>query len=443
LPGVEFWADPKLLLRPRGVFVTSAADLMVAPDVVDEVEAALRQARMPFEILIKDMQEGIDNENPPDLIDADELTSRNGHNMTWERYHKLEDIDSYLTYLSEAFPKFVQVEEIGRSSEGRPLKVVKLHQETGRANKKAILLDAGIHAREWITPATLTYMINELLDNPSKYDCILNDFDFYFIPMINPDGYVYSHNHDRMWRKTRSQNHRKNTKTANSSASESDHPQLSERLARFDDDPYLDDSILEKLRNAISSKPFNRGWCDGVDANRNFDFQWGKEGSSRHPCSGTYVGRKPFSEPEAKALADFALSKTGDIAMYATLHAYSQMWLIPWGYTSNRPDDYSELYSLAKIGSSALEKFHDTEYLIGTIPDLLYTSSGSSVDWMKAVGGVKYSYALELRDAGRFGFILPASQIRATGEETWAAIYATAVELQSRMYTDSKACPTL
>lgn len=114
-------------------------------------------------------------------------------------------------------------------------------------------------------------------------------------------------------------------------ASESDHPQLSERLARFDDDPYLDDSILEKLRNAISSKPFNRGWCDGVDANRNFDFQWGKEGSSRHPCSGTYVGRKPFSEPEAKALADFALSKTGDIAMYATLHAYSQMWLIPWG----------------------------------------------------------------------------------------------------------------
>ena len=56
LPGVEFWADPKLLLRPRGVFVTSAADLMVSPNVVDEVEAALRQARMPFEILIKDVQ---------------------------------------------------------------------------------------------------------------------------------------------------------------------------------------------------------------------------------------------------------------------------------------------------------------------------------------------------------------------------------------------------
>ena len=62
---------------------------------------------------------------------------------------------------------------------------------------------------------------------------------------------------------------------------------------------------------------------------------------------------------------------------------------------------------------------------------------------MKAVGGVKYSYALELRDVGQHGFILPASQIRPTGEETWAAIYATAVELQSRVYTDSKACPAL
>ena len=68
---------------------------------------------------------------------------------------------------------------------------------------------------------------------------------------------------------------------------------------------------------------------------------------------------------------------------------------------------------------------------------------GTSVDWMKAVGGVKYSYALELRDVGQHGFILPASQIRPTGEETWAAIYATAVELQSRVYTDSKACPAL
>ena len=75
----------------------------------------------------------------------------------------------------------------------------------------------GIHAREWITPATLTYMINELIDNPLKYDCILNDFDFYFIPLMNPDGYVYSHEYDRMWRKTRNQNLLKTIKTKDDS----------------------------------------------------------------------------------------------------------------------------------------------------------------------------------------------------------------------------------
>ena len=116
-----------------------------------------------------------------------------------------------------------------------------------------------------------------------------------------------------------------------SKVTESDGSLLEARLARFDDDPFLDDSILEKLRSAIISKTIDRGFCTGVDANRNFDYQWGKESSSRHPCSGTYTGRKPFSEPESKALADFALSKKGDIAMYASLHAYSQMWLIPWG----------------------------------------------------------------------------------------------------------------
>lgn len=56
VPGIEFWADPKLMLRPRGLFVTSAADMLVAPDVSGYIEEALGQARLPFEILITDVQ---------------------------------------------------------------------------------------------------------------------------------------------------------------------------------------------------------------------------------------------------------------------------------------------------------------------------------------------------------------------------------------------------
>ena len=48
-------------------------------------------------------------------------------------------------------------------------------------------------------------------------------------------------------------------------------------------------------------------------------------------------------------------------------------------------------------------------------------ASGGSIDWSYDVG-IKYSFAFELRDTGRFGFILPANQIIPTATETWQAL---------------------
>ena len=53
-------------------------------------------------------------------------------------------------------------------------------------------------------------------------------------------------------------------------------------------------------------------------------------------------------------------------------------------------------------------------------------TTGSTGDWASGVLGVKYSYALELRDKGRYGFLLPANQIIPTGHETFAAMKAMA-----------------
>lgn len=68
---------------------------------------------------------------------------------------------------------------------------------------------------------------------------------------------------------------------------------------------------------------------------------------------------------------------------------------------------------------------------------------GSAIDWVKGAAGVKYAFTLELRDSGRYGFILPAQQIIPTGEETWAAVYASAVELAKRIYPEATSCPSL
>ena len=70
-------------------------------------------------------------------------------------------------------------------------------------------------------------------------------------PLLNPDGYAYSWNVDRLWRKNRR---------------------------------------------------FNQGsTCIGVDLNRNYDINWMEEGTSSNPCSNTYGGTESFSESESQA----------------------------------------------------------------------------------------------------------------------------------------------
>lgn len=51
-------------------------------------------------------------------------------------------------------------------------------------------------------------------------------------------------------------------------------------------------------------------------------------------------------------------------------------------------------------------------------------SSGSSADWTYGKAGIKFSYGVELRDTGKFGFLLPEDQILPSGKETLQALIA-------------------
>ena len=64
---------------------------------------------------------------------------------------------------------------------------------------------------------------------------------------------------------------------------------------------------------------------------------------------------------------------------------------------------------------------------------MIYEAAGSSVDWAHTKLGIKYAFALELRDKGQYGFMLPVDQIRPTVEETWAGVSGMAYEIAKEL----------
>lgn len=108
-----------------------------------------------------------------------------------------------MDYLAETYPNLCTVETIGNSVEGRPLKLLRISSNTRNNASKSVWVDGGIHAREWISPATVTYIINQFVLNYENEPQAVRDIDWYFLPVVNPDGYEYSHVRDRLWRKNR------------------------------------------------------------------------------------------------------------------------------------------------------------------------------------------------------------------------------------------------
>merc|ERR1711915_1073224 len=98
--------------------------------------------------------------------------------------------------------------------------------------------------------------------------------------------------------------------------------------------------------------------------------------------------------------------------------------MTPYGYDYVLPANYDEQYRVAEIGVNALTAVHGTQFTYGNIADVIYLAAGGSSDWAYDSVGVQYTYALELRDTGNWGFLLPPEQILPTAEETLAGIIA-------------------
>ena len=86
----------------------------------------------------------------------------------------------------------VEIINAGKTYQGRTIKGVKL--SFGSSAKPGVFIEGGIHAREWISPATVTYLINEFLTSKdTAVRQLAESHDWYIVPSFNPDGYVYTH----------------------------------------------------------------------------------------------------------------------------------------------------------------------------------------------------------------------------------------------------------
>ncbi|OZC11171.1 hypothetical protein X798_01586 [Onchocerca flexuosa] len=373
---IDVWAKPNMY--------RNHADVLVAPEFLDPFLTLLKLHGIDdVQIIANDIQKEIDREKRNLKYAMKKHRSRRFVNdnaiddFNLIAYHRYDKIVDYMIMLSTQYPNLAEIFNITKTYEGRDLIGIKIGSYV--PYKPAIFIDAGIHAREWIAPAVALYIISKLITEYGKNPNIthmVDTFDWYIVPVANPDGYEYSMTTDRLWRKTRS-------------------------------------------RNITVNK-----WCVGADANRNWGYRWGEAGANRSPCSNIYPGSSAFSEVETAGIRDFITYQILDLKIYISLHSYGQLFLAPWGYTNDKPNNYYDQKEAASLAVEAIRNRTGAKYNYGTISELMYPASGTSIDYMQDKG-IPYIYGIELRpeDAeNNFGFTIPARFIEPTGEEMISAL---------------------
>uniref|UniRef100_A0A2K6PR76 Carboxypeptidase B2 n=1 Tax=Rhinopithecus roxellana TaxID=61622 RepID=A0A2K6PR76_RHIRO len=163
--------------------------------------------------------------------------------------------------------------------------------------------------------------------------------------------------------------------------------------------------------------------CIGTDLNRNFASKhWCEEGASSFSCSETYCGLYPESEPEVKAVANFLRRNINHMKAYISMHSYSQHIVFPYSYTRSKSKDHEELSRVASEAVRAIQKTSkNIRYTHGHGSETLYLAPGGADDWIYDLG-IKYSFTIELRDTGKYGFLLPERYIKPTCKDAFAAV---------------------
>lgn len=285
------------------------------------------------------------------------------------KFHSHEQVGNELSSYARKYPEKCEFLSVGKSYEDRDVWAIRFKP---KKPSPAFLFIGCHHAREWMSvevPMELARVLAQNPDKDPKIDSYLEKFDIWIIPMLNPDGHIYSTNTNRMWRKNRS----------------------------------------------VSDKG-----SFGTDLNRNYGYMWGNMGSSDDPTSDLYHGPKPFSEKETQIIRDLA----SEIPLLGclTYHTYGEWIIYPWGHSRNIAPFSEKLDKLAvgmaKLGGPPNDNDgkgypHYDEYdYVPMQASMMYEAAGDTTDYLYSQYGAP-SFTIELGD-GKNAFIPPDTEIEPT-----------------------------
>lgn len=357
--------------------------------VSTEDEQRLQQAAIPYTVLVEDMraqyqqmldadvQNNTGMERSLNVADGFDLGSMGG-------FYTFSEVENKLDEMFTEYPDIVsQKVSIGTSIEGRRIWMVKISDNPNIDEAEPVAyFDALHHAREPLAMATTINYMFWLLENygvDPAVTYLIDNRELYFVPVVNPDGYVFNQTTDPdgggLWRKN------------------------------MRPDP---------------------GGCIGVDLNRNYGFGYANNNdcSSTDPCSNIYRGSAAFSEPESIAVSNFIALIRPSTAF--STHSTAGSYLMPYGFDTSPPE-----FGIYSEWASAFLSENDYPYGV-TFQMLGYTSCGTTRDYFHSEG--IYTWTPEIDGAG---FWPPPSTIfDLVGENVYPMLYQSwiaggYVELQS------------
>ena len=270
-------------------------------------------------------------------------------------FYTYDEVVAQLDTMRAQYPNLITIKDsIGTSIQGRTIWAVKISDNPQvDEDEPEIFYNALTHASEPEGIMVMFYFMYYLMENYStnpevKY--LVNNREFYFVPVINPDGYVFnemiSPNGGGMWRKNRR---------------------------------------------------VNGDGSFGVDLARNFSYEWGHDdiGSSKIAADIFYRGTGPFSEPESQAIRAFCINHNFIISM--DFHAAWKVIFPPWGYNLEQTPDSTIFNSVIELAIS----FNNYRNGIYILPPENSPVNGYPDDWFYGETIEKnkiYSFLTEIGD---------------------------------------------